>query len=181
MKLFVARHGETNGNRKELACGIFESELTELGRAQAQALADRVKAEQEKNNISAIYVSPLKRARDTASYIEKALNITAKVDDRLHEINFGTFEGQYWKTPEFLHIYKNPFIKFPGGESLTDVAHRAYSIIESVKQNHADSDHVLFVCHGVFTTMLYTYFQSFSIEELFHLEISNCQLLAFDL
>lgn len=179
MKLFVARHGETDGNRNALACGVLESELTAYGRTQAQALAERLKNEQEHNKITAIYVSPLKRARDTASYIEKALNLTAQVDKRLIEINFGTFEGQYWKTEEFLHIYKNPFIKFPQGESLTDVAHRAYSIVEELKQTA--SGNILFVCHGVFTTMLYTYFKSFSMEELFNLEISNCQLLEFSL
>ena len=181
MKLFVARHGETDGNRAALACGVFESELTDLGRDQAKVLAERLKQEQPKNQISAIYVSPLKRARDTASYIEKALNLPAHVDNRLKEINFGTFEGQYWKTEEFIRIYKNPFIKFPQGESLAQVAHRAYDILEELKQTKNNTENILFVCHGVFTTMLCTYFKSFSIEELFKLEISNCQLLEFSL
>ena len=122
MKLFVARHGETDGNVNELACGIWESELTEKGRRQAQALAERLKDEQA----------------------------------------------------------KNPFLQFPGGESLTHVAHRAYSIIEEIKAK-PQTGNVLFVCHGVFITMAQTYFKSLSMEEFFHLEISNCQLLNFDL
>ena len=181
MKLFVARHGETDGNRNALACGVFESDLTDLGREQAKTLAERLKQDQEKNQITAIYVSPLKRARDTASYIEKALNLTARIDNRLKEINFGTFEGQYWKTDEFIRIYKNPFVKFPQGESLCEVAHRAYSIIEELKQTGKSNENILFVCHGVLTAMLCTYFKSFSMEELFKLEITNCQLLEFDL
>ena len=181
MKLFIARHGETDGNVNELACGITESELTEHGKAQAQILANRLRDENKKNNITAIYVSPLKRARDTASYIEKALNITAVVDERLKEINFGSFEGKEWKTPEFLYIYKNPFLKFPAGESFTQVAHRAYSMIEDVKKHHKTTDNVLFVCHGVLTTAICTYFSSLSMKEFFKLEIANCQLLEFDL
>lgn len=180
MKLFVARHGETDGNVNELACGIWESELTEKGRRQAQALAERLKDEQAKNNITAMFVSPLKRARDTAAAIEKALQLTAIPDGRLKEINFGVFEGKKWNTPEFLRIYKNPFLQFPGGESLTHVAHRAYSIIEEIKAK-PQTGNVLFVCHGVFITMAQTYFKSLSMEEFFHLEISNCQLLNFDL
>lgn len=180
MKLFVARHGETDGNVNELACGIWESELTEKGKQQAQALASRLKDEQDENNITAIFVSPLKRARDTAAAIEKALHLTAIPDERLKEINFGCFEGKKWNTPEFLHIYKNPFLQFPGGESLTHVAYRAYDIIEEIKTKPQNGN-VLFVCHGVFMTMVQTYFQSLSMEEFFHLEIKNCQLLTFDL
>lgn len=181
MKLFVARHGETDGNIQELACGIWESELTDNGKVQAQTLANRLRDEQEKNKITTIYVSPLKRAQDTAAYIEQALHITAITDERLQEINFGIFEGKPWRTSEFLHIYKNPFLRFPSGESLTQVAHRAYSIIEDVKRKHKTEENILFVCHGVFITLLCTYFNDFSMEAFFQLEITNCQLLEFHL
>lgn len=181
MKLFVARHGETDGNVNELACGVSESMLTEKGRMQAQALANQLYRDKEKNNITAIYVSPLKRARDTAAYIEQALQLTAVPDDRLKEINFGDFEGKPWNNPEFLYIHKNPFLNFVGGESFAQVAYRAYSIIEDVKQNHTGNGNILFVCHGVLATAAYTYFNPLSTEDLLRLEIRNCQLLEFDL
>ena len=136
MKLFVVRHGETDWNVKELACGVSESMLTEKGRLQAQSVATRLKEDKEKNNITTIYVSPLKRARDTAVYIEQALQLTAIPNTHLQEINFGDFEGKPWNSPEFLYIHKNPFLKFPAGESFAQVAHRAYSIIEDVKDKH---------------------------------------------
>ena len=181
MKLFVVRHGETDGNVKELACGISESTLTENGRMQAQALANRLNEDREKNNITTIYVSPLKRARDTAAYIERILELTAIPDARLKEINFGDFEGKPWNNPEILYIHKNPFLTFPGGESFAQAAHRAYGIIEEVKRKHTSNGNVLFVCHGVLTAAIYTYFKPFSAEELLRLEIKNCQLLEFDL
>ena len=111
MKLFVVRHGETDWNVKELACGVSESMLTEKGRLQAQSVATRLKEDKEKNNITTIYVSPLKRARDTAVYIEQALQLTAIPNTHLQEINFGDFEGKPWNSPEFLYIHKNPFLK----------------------------------------------------------------------
>ncbi len=181
MKLFVVRHGETDGNVKELACGISESTLTEKGRMEAQALANRLNEDREKNNITTIYVSPLKRARDTAAYIERVLQLTAIQDTRLKEINFGDFEGKPWNNPEILYIHKNPFLTFPGGESFAQAAHRAYGIIEEVKRKHTSNGNVLFVCHGVLTAAIYTYFKPFSAEELLRLEIKNCQLLEFDL
>ena len=181
MKLFVVRHGETDLNVSELACGVSEARLTEKGRMQAQALANRLKEDKAKNNITAIYVSPLKRARDTAAYIEQALQLTAIPDARLQEIDFGDFEGKPWNNPEFLYIHKNPFLKFPKGESFAQVAHRAYSIIEEIKHTHTGNGNILFVCHGVLTAAIYTYFRPFSTEELLRLEIKNCQLLEFDL
>ena len=181
MKLFVVRHGETDLNVSELACGVSEALLTEKGRAQAQDLAHRLYQDKEKNNIATIYVSPLKRSRDTAAYIEQALHLTAIPDVRLQEIDFGDFEGKPWNTPEFLYIHKNPFLKFPAGESFAQVAHRAYSIIEDVKRNHTGAGNILFVCHGVLTAAICTYFKPFSSEELLRLEIKNCQLFEFDL
>ena len=181
MKLFVVRHGETDWNVKELACGVSESTLTEKGRMQAQDLASRLKEDKEKNNITAIYVSPPKRARATAAYIEQALQLTAIPDARLHEIDFGDFEGKPWNNPEFLYIHKNPFLAFPSGESFAQTVHRAYSIIEDVTHRHTGGGNILFVCHGVLTAAIYTYFKSFSTEDLLRLEIKNCQLLEFDL
>ena len=181
MKLFVVRHGETDLNVSELACGVSEAKLTEKGRMQAQALANRLQEDKAKNNITTIYVSPLKRARDTATYIEQALQLTAIPDARLQEIDFGGFEGKPWNNPEFLYIHKNPFLTFPKGESFAQVAHRAYSIIEDIKHKHTGNGNILFVCHGVLTAAIYTYFQPFSADELLRLDIKNCQLLEFNL
>ena len=66
---------------------------------QAQALANRLNEDREKNNITTIYVSPLKRARDTAVYIERVLQLTAIPEARLKEINFGDFEEKPWNNP----------------------------------------------------------------------------------
>ena len=181
MKLFVVRHGETDLNVSELACGVSEAKLTEKGRMQAQALANRLQEDKAKNNITTIYVSPLKRARDTATYIEQALQLTAIPDARLQEIDFGDFEGKPWNNPDFLYIHKNPFLTFPAGESFAKVAHRAYSIIEDIKHKHTGNGNILFVCHGVLTAAIYTYFQPFSADELLRLDIKNCQLLEFNL
>lgn len=181
MKLFVTRHGETDLNVQEIACGVSEALLTEKGRMQAQDLADRLYKDREKYSITALYVSPLKRAKDTAAYIERVLNLTAVPDDRLHEIDFGDFEGKSWRNPEFLRIHKNPFLRFPAGESFAQAAYRAYSMIEAVKQKHSAHENILFVCHGILTAAIMTYFKPLSQDELTHLEIKNCQLLEFDL
>ncbi|MEL3913102.1 histidine phosphatase family protein [Treponema pedis] len=182
MKLFITRHGESDWNVKELACGISEAELTDKGRSQAQALASDIAANQNTYNIKTIYVSPLKRAKETSSYIEKALGVKAITNELLKEMNFGTFEGANWKNSPVEEILKQPFMRFPKGESLADVAHRAYSVIEEILKKHKDTkEGILLVCHGIMTAMLCTYFKSFTQNEFEVLEIENCKLLEFNL
>ncbi|PIE98663.1 MAG: histidine phosphatase family protein [Treponema sp.] len=182
MKLFITRHGETDCNVNHIISGTVEAMLTVTGKNQAKELAERLVKDKEKNNIKTIYVSPLLRARKTAEYIEKALGLAAIVDNRIKEIDFGKFEGTKWPSEEFLKIRDNPFVRFPEGESLAIGAHRAYSLIEEVKTKHKHDDgNVLFVCHGLITAVMLTYFKNISQEEFHELRIGNCDLFEFDL
>ncbi len=65
MKIFLARHGETEWNRINRFQGISDISLNAKGRDQAEALASALKDE----TIDAIYSSPLTRARETAKAI----------------------------------------------------------------------------------------------------------------
>ncbi len=182
MKLFITRHGETEWNIKGKVCGVSDVPLTDRGINQAKKLAEQLKRDKEKNNIKTIYVSPLIRARQTAKFIEEALDLKAIPDARLQEVNFGEFEGKFWKLEEFDKIKKNPFMRFPEGESLLMTAGRVYSLIEEVKNKHAGQDgNILFVCHGLVSKLSYTFFKNFSYDEFYKLYIDNCELLEFDL
>ena len=90
MKIFVVRHGETEWNAVNKVCGRTDVPLSEKGHEQAKTLAIQLKENQSKNDIRHIFVSPLMRARQTASYIEDVLGIRAIVEDDLIEMNFGT-------------------------------------------------------------------------------------------
>lgn len=76
MRLIMVRHGDPN---YEHDC------LTAKGHQQAAAVAERLAGE----GITAIYSSPMGRARQTASYTEKRLGLTATVLDFMHEITWG--------------------------------------------------------------------------------------------
>ena len=72
MKLLIIRHGDPD---------YQNDSLTEKGWREAELLADRI----EKLDIAAFYVSPLGRARDTASVTLKRMNRTAETLDWLRE------------------------------------------------------------------------------------------------
>ena len=80
MRLVFVRHGEPD---------YAHDVLTETGRLQAKATAERLKDE----CIKAIYSSPLGRASETASYTAKQYGLPVQLLDFMPEINWGNPEG----------------------------------------------------------------------------------------
>lgn len=74
----LLRHGESIGNLESRWQGQSDFPLTETGRAQAQALAERWK--QDGEGFDLIITSPLSRARETAEIISRALSVPVEVD-----------------------------------------------------------------------------------------------------
>lgn len=85
------RHGESIGNAESRWQGQSDYALTEKGRKQAQALANRWKSEGAKFDV--IISSPLVRAKETAEIIASALDMKVELDPILLERNIGEMEG----------------------------------------------------------------------------------------
>lgn len=174
MKLFVTRHGETDWNLKHIICGTSEADLTAKGVAQAEALAERLRAEQEQNQIRHILVSPLRRAIATAMPISRALGIDIEIREKLHEVSFGIYEGAAWEDPQYAIAKYEPFKRFTGGESIVLAAQRLYNEIDAVKEKY--DENVLFVCHGTAMRIIDTYFNNYTLEEYRRYHPANCEL-----
>jgi broad specificity phosphatase PhoE len=90
LPFWFLRHGETEANAADLIAGATDSPLTAQGRAQAKAAAERLTAWP----LTAIYSSPLSRARDTADAVARKLGLPVTVIDGLAERRWGAWEGQ---------------------------------------------------------------------------------------
>ena len=90
MTLLLVRHGESEGNVRGLIQGQLDLPLTEVGRAQAKAVAERLKSE---GGADRIVASPLARAFETSQAIARALDLPVTTDDRLKEYDFGDVSG----------------------------------------------------------------------------------------
>jgi broad specificity phosphatase PhoE len=88
--IVFARHGQTAPNRDGLVLGRADPELTEEGRRQAALLAAALAEEP----VTSIVTSPLVRARQTAEAVAAACGVPVTVDERLVEIDWGTWEGR---------------------------------------------------------------------------------------
>ena len=85
------RHGESIGNAQARWQGQSDYPLTEKGRAQVQALAERWKSEAA--TFDRIIASPLGRAKETAEIIASALGVPVEYDPILLERHIGEMEG----------------------------------------------------------------------------------------
>jgi broad specificity phosphatase PhoE/ribonuclease HI len=117
----LVRHGETPLSVERRFSGTGDPELSDRGRAQATAAAQRLAA----LDVDAVITSPRARARATASAIATALGIEATVDEAIAETDFGDWEGHTFaevrkQWPDALAAWlADPDVAPPGGESFT--------------------------------------------------------------
>ncbi len=176
MKLYLSRHGETDVNTMDRVCGLTEAMLTEKGKSQAASLGERVKG----LGIDVIISSPMKRARETSAIVSEICSAPIVVDDRLIEQNYGIYEGVDRYHEGFLTNKRMFAFRYPGGESMMQVAYRTYSFIEDVKEKYAGKN-VLVICHGGVCRVLRTYFVDMTNDEFFHYAMENAGLEEYEL
>ena len=130
-EVILIRHGESEWNQSHRYTGQQDVPLSDLGREQAFRLAERLKDD----GITAIYASPLRRARDTAEAISKLARVPITLEPGLAEINHGAWEGLTAhqvseKFPsEYARWRTQPHaVVMPAGESLDDVRKRAAAV-----------------------------------------------------
>ncbi|OQA21672.1 MAG: Phosphoserine phosphatase 1 [Actinobacteria bacterium ADurb.Bin346] len=151
VKLFLIRHGQTDGNAQGRYQGSMDTHLTDEGRHQALC----AKKYLANVKFSSIYSSNMKRAIETAQIISDGLPHEIKIRENLKEINFGKWEGL--KFEEINQKYRSdyqawlndPFKSPPtGGESFTDLISRADSEIKKIISENPDGSSVAIITHG---------------------------------
>jgi probable phosphoglycerate mutase len=151
MTIFLARHGETEWNRIGRWQGKTDIPLSEVGRAQASALADRLRG----RTITEVYTSDLSRARETAEIVARALGVPRlSIDPRLRERGFGCFEGLTREECGERHaeawaLYLADRQNTPSdAEPHEQVVARVVAALTAIAGSAARAGHVLVVSHG---------------------------------
>ncbi|MDI6816736.1 MAG: histidine phosphatase family protein [Actinomycetota bacterium] len=160
MRIYLIRHGETQLNKEFRFIGRTDPALSEQGKAQARALAERLAVE----NISAIYVSDLLRATQTASIIAGDSGVDVVETEGLREIDFGNWEGLSYNEimehdKEILDSWiENPTgVDIPGGESWRHFESRINDAFDDIMRNeHGHA--IALVTHGGPIKLLMTRF-----------------------
>lgn len=147
MKIYVARHGQTDWNVRHLAQGRTDVPLNETGIRQAEALWEKLKDVQ----FTAVYASPLERAVKTAK-IATGGQHEVFCDDRLIERAFGDYEGSNsddWVAVTGYDIDDLRInIDIGGVETVTSVLERTKLFLDSIKPKFTDDEAILIVTHS---------------------------------
>jgi probable phosphoglycerate mutase len=139
-EVWLVRHGPTEWSESGRHTGTTDIPLTDDGRAVAQQLAKRLRAQR----FACVLTSPLRRARDTCALA--GLGAEAVVVDDLREWEYGDYEGlttaEIRQSRPGWTVWRDGC---PGGESADDVGRRADRVVAMLRD--VDGDVAVFA-HG---------------------------------
>ncbi len=202
-RLWIVRHGQSSGNvaadaaeaagltRIKLDCRDCDVPLSDLGQAQAAAVARWFAALPAGERPDVILASPFVRAQQTAATIAATLAGRLASDERLREREFGILDRLTRAGVVELHpdqaaaltmlgkFYHRP----PGGESWTDVILRLRALLDTVSLHHAGK-RVLIVAHQVVVLCLRYVLESMDEAQILGIDragdVANCSVTEYD-
>lgn len=150
VKFYIIRHGETTATVRGQFHGTMDAELSQEGKEQVKALNKYFRQQP----ITRIYVSPLKRCRQTAAILKGRRNVPLTITPQLREIDFGKWEGltlaqMHKDNPRKLKSWFTDFTRFkmPGGERVTDLISRVTVFWRRLARKHKTGN-IVIVTHG---------------------------------
>ena len=135
--LFLIRHGLTAVTGKTLYGRTPGVPLDDRGRAQAEALADRLAPVR----LTAVYSSPLDRCVQTMAPLAAQQGLQVVEREGLIEMDVGAWTGRslaqvrrtrLWKDV----IHRPSYFRFPEGESFVDAQSRALAEVHAIAARH---------------------------------------------
>ena len=150
-EIYLIRHTQAEGNRYRMLQGSWDGDVTEKGRRQIDALAERF----ANVPLDAVYASDLSRAVRTAEGAARGKHLSVQTSTALRELDTGPWERQFFGnvmhaqpelTYRFIHDAEN--WQLDGAETYAQVRRRAYRELCRIAEEN-DGRTVAVVSHGV--------------------------------
>jgi len=149
MKIFLARHGETEMNMEMRLLGKIDSPLTSEGIAHAEKVGNYLKDK----GIDLGFSSTLGRSKKTAGIISEKTGLKFEAKNDLDEISYGILEGltRAESDEKFPGIWETRLLdrfnfELEGAEDYSDVEKRLKPFVDELKERYSDRN-VLIVGH----------------------------------
>jgi 2,3-bisphosphoglycerate-dependent phosphoglycerate mutase len=187
--LFLARHGESTFNRDNRFTGWIDAPLTEKGRKEAKAIAEKLRS----HSFEKAYTSKLSRAIESLHIVLAEINrtdIPIIEAEALNERRYGNLQGlnkeetakQFGE--EQVRLWRRSYDVAPSnGESLKDTANRVLPFFRSVIMNDlTNGKNVLVLAHGNSLRAIVKEIEHLSDEEIIDVNIATGEVIryAFD-
>ncbi|MCK4261321.1 MAG: alpha-ribazole phosphatase [Halanaerobiales bacterium] len=176
MELILIRHGQTEANRRGAFQGWLDLSLSAQGQKQVKCL----KNELADYKIDKIYVSPLKRAVETAQIIREGLKNPPellKMED-LKEMNFGDWDGlcsdeiETNYPEEYLRWQKDwQRVVIPGGESAEKMYERVTNWVDECLTQAKPNEKILLISHQGVILQIISYLLGMNLADCWHFRV----------
>ena len=174
--LCIARHGETDWNKRGVLQGWLDVPVNDLGRQQARDMAASMAGE----GFTAVWTSPLARARETADIIAAEWRLAPpRCHEGLKERHFGAIQGIPKSelaelNPALLEqiLRRNPAAQFPGGESMGEFADRMLRAVTEIAAHHHGA-RVLVITHGWVMDVVTRHISGLARHAVLHVKPKN--------
>ena len=182
-RLYLVRHGETEWNVQGRIQGHTDVELSDWGRQQAQAMAQRLSGV----TFDVAYTSDLSRSSETAQIILGQRTTSLHSTDRLREFHKGVFEGltvhEYRR--RYPDLYQASLVNDldfapTGGETIRQTSSRMAGFVSELKKDH-QNETVLVVGHGGSLRSAVVAIMDLPLEANWKMAMGNCSLSVFDI
>ena len=176
IRVCLIRHGATKSNEERRYVSVTDEELSEKGREACLIRAELA------SNVDEVYISPLKRCRQTAEIIFAGRQDFIEIPE-LKEMNFGIFEGKNYEELKDDREYSdwlssNCMGPIRNGESRADFTKRVTKGLHNILKMSANNKCIAIVCHG--GTIMAITSQLLGSGYYDHM-LGNGQLLALDI
>lgn len=157
--IYVVTHPEATHHLEGRVGGWFDSDLSELGRRQASAIATRLRELIPPGEPAELYASDLQRTRQTAAAIARALDVPVTAMADLREKSYGEAEGrpQQWLDARFVYPPQSGaridhHEGIAGAETRREFGTRIYRAMDVILRSPCP--HQVVVTHGFALTMV---------------------------
>ena len=169
--IYLVRHGVTSHTGHKLSGWMPDIHLTDKGRAQAEAVADRLASVPFK----AVYSSPIDRTMETARPIAARHGLPVRSRRYIGEVEFGKWEDRSFKTLRRTKLWGRvqrfpSGVRFPEGETLREVQVRAVDEIERISAEHP-RDTVCCVSHADVIKLVLAHYMGLHIDLFQRLDV----------
>lgn len=177
MKISVIRHGQTTGNISKIVESGIGGKLTEMGITQAQAAAEKLKAEV----FESIYCSDMQRCIETASYIRQYHSDTPFfLRNDIRELSKGIYDGGPWSNlPDYINDKTYIDTPIEGGESWSNVRNRIQKFLNEIFDTQ--EPHVLVVTHEGVLKVMRSLFDNLPLDEAVKIQYDNASIYTWDM
>lgn len=170
MDLLLVRHGVSEHNTSDvISGGTSNPNLSQAGVKQVEEVSKII----DNNKIDQVYASPLIRAKRAAQILTD-FQKDIITDDRLKEMDFGSWEGQHAeelkvKCPDAfddLGTINSKYTKYAkNGETFEQVADRVEEFLAEI-QPYSNDKTIMVVCHGFVIRSLIARWFKLKIEDV---------------